>query len=223
MSYPSGAASAEDEGRQAGEARERVLDAAAACFLRFGLAKTTMEDVAQAAGVSRATVYRQFRNRDDLLRAVVTRESSRLAAEAERYRRHFDDVGSWLVEGLLFALREAPRRPLLAMLFDPENVGRASRLVLGSEQFFEIGNQVLRPMFEPARERGLLREGIRLELCMEWVLRTLVSYLTVPSRLASSEDDLRNLLRMMILPAVLKSPAPEPAPETAHTKERSDG
>jgi hypothetical protein len=58
---------------------------------------------------------------------------------------------------------------------------------------------------------------------MEWVLRTLVSYLTVPSRVASSEDDLRNLLRMMILPAVLKSPAPEPAPETAHTKERSDG
>jgi AcrR family transcriptional regulator len=184
--------------------RERYLNAAEACYTRFGLAKTTVEDVAQAAGVSRATVYREFGNRDELLLAVVAREAGRVAAEAELHLRRFDDVGSWIVEGMLFCLGEIPRRPLLAMLLAPEDVGRASRLVLTSEQLLAIGADMLRPIFEPARRAGLLREAVDLEGLMEWVLRVLMSYLTVPSHLARSQDEMRHLLRAMILPAVLE-------------------
>ena len=39
-------------------ARERLIDAAEACIDRVGLAKTTVEDIAAAAKVSRATIYR---------------------------------------------------------------------------------------------------------------------------------------------------------------------
>lgn len=190
--------------RPSSEGRERFLDAAEACYLRFGLAKTTVEDVAQAAGVSRATVYRHFKNRDELVLAVVSREAARLAAEAELRLRRFDDVGSWLVEGMLFCLEEIPRRPLLAMLVVPEGVGLASRLVLTSQQLLEIGADLLRPIFEPAREAGLLQESVELEALMEWVLRILLSYLTVPSHLAQSKEKMRHLLQVMILPAVMK-------------------
>ena len=185
-------------------ARERYLGAAEACYARFGLAKTTVEDVAQAAGVSRATVYREFRNRDELLLAVVEREAGRVALEAELHLRRFDDVGSWIVEGMLFCLSEIPRRPVLAMLLAPEDVGRTSRLVLTSEQLLVIGADMLRPLFEPAHRAGLLRKSVELEALMEWVLRVLMSYLTVPSHLARNEDEMRHLLREMILPAVLK-------------------
>jgi AcrR family transcriptional regulator len=189
--------------------RERLLAAAESCYGHFGLAKTTVEDVAQAAGVSRATVYRHVKNRDELLLAVIGREAARLAAEAEIQLRQFDDVGSWIVEGILFCLQEIPGRPPLAMLFAPEEVGVASRLVLTSERLLEIGADILRPIFEPARRRGLLREGVEIEVLMEWVLRILVSYLAVPSHLATTRAELRHLLRTMILPAVLKSPEPE--------------
>ena len=40
---------------------ERLLDAAASCYARFGLAKTTAEDVAREAGVSRATLYNKLK------------------------------------------------------------------------------------------------------------------------------------------------------------------
>lgn len=185
-------------------ARERYLGAAEACYARFGLAKTTVEDVAQAAGVSRATVYREFGNRDELLLAVVEREAGRVALEAELHLQRFDDVGSWIVEGMLFCLSEIPRRPVLAMLLTPEDVGRTSRLVLTSEQLLGIGADMLRPIFEPAHRAGLLRKSVELEALMEWVLRVLMSYLTVPSHLAPNEDEMRHLLREMILPAVLK-------------------
>jgi AcrR family transcriptional regulator len=201
-----GAREAREAGRSAPVARERWLDAAESCYARFGPAKTTVEDVAQAAGVSRATLYRHFRSRDQLLLAVIVREAGRLAAEAEIQLRRFDDVGSWIVEGMLFCLREIPRRPLLAMLFAPEEVGVASRLVLTSERLLEIGADILRPMFEPARR-----------------LRVLLSYLTVPSHLARTDAELRHLLRVMILPAVLDSSAGMPASENTLNKESRDG
>ena len=48
--------------------RERLLEAAYACVARFGLAKTTVEDVVKESGVSRATVYRVFPGgKDELL------------------------------------------------------------------------------------------------------------------------------------------------------------
>jgi AcrR family transcriptional regulator len=214
---------AREAGQFAPPPRESWLDAAESCYTRFGPAKTTVEDVAQAAGVSRATLYRHFKTRDQLLLAVIVREAGRLAAEAELQLRRFDDVGSWIVEGMLLCLREIPSRPLLAMLFAPEEVGVASRLVLTSERLLEIGAGILRPMFEPARRRGLLRESVRIEELMEWVLRVLLSYLTVPSHLARTDAELRHLLRVMILPAVLASPAAAPVSKNTLTKEPRDG
>jgi hypothetical protein len=147
---------------------------------------------------------------------VVAREAGRVAAEAELHLRRFDHVGSWIVEGMLFCLTEIPRRPVLAMLLAPEDVGRTSRLLLTSEQLGAIGAEMLRPIFEPAHRAGLLRESVDLKTLIDWVLRILMSYLTVPSHLARSEDEMRHLLREMILPAVL-----QPA---AHTRGRnSDG
>src|SRR5690242_349460 len=58
-------------------ARERLIDAAERCIDRFGLAKTTLEDVAAESSVSRATIYRYFANRDELMLEVLLRELAR--------------------------------------------------------------------------------------------------------------------------------------------------
>ncbi len=56
----------------------RVVDAALTCIGRVGLAKTTLDDVAREAGCARATVYRCFANKQQLLAAVVVREVATL-------------------------------------------------------------------------------------------------------------------------------------------------
>ena len=183
--------------------REAVLDAAQSCLQRFGLAKTTVEDVAQAAGLSRATVYRQFGSRDALLLAVAARDAERVASQAELYLQGFEDVGSWIVEGILFCLRELPKRPLLSQFLTPQELGTASRMLLTSERMLAIGSEILRPMFEPARREGLLHRDLELDALMEWVLRILMSYLAVPGPPGRSEAELRQLLHSMLLPAVL--------------------
>ncbi len=55
-----------------GGRRQHVLDAALLIFARHGYRKTSMEDVARAADISRPGLYLYFRSKQDLFRAAVT-------------------------------------------------------------------------------------------------------------------------------------------------------
>ncbi|WAS92951.1 TetR/AcrR family transcriptional regulator [Nannocystis punicea] len=52
------------------ERRRAIIDAALACFLQFGYAKTSLEDIARRANLSRPLLYQKFPNKDAILAAV---------------------------------------------------------------------------------------------------------------------------------------------------------
>ena len=64
--------------------RDRVLAVALEAFGRYGFRKTSMEDVARAAGISRQGLYLQFAGKEALFRAVVSRELDAALEEASR-------------------------------------------------------------------------------------------------------------------------------------------
>jgi AcrR family transcriptional regulator len=189
---------------RAADVRDRLLDAAEGCLAKYGASKTSMEDVAKTAGLSRATVYRYFENRDALLLGVASRQASNLAKESLAYLAQFDNMTDWLVEGVLYALREIPKRPAFASLAMSLDSTTASRLFLGSTGMIEIGANVLNPMFATAKAQGLIREDIEVDMLIEWLLRVLWTYLNAPSQVATDEEGMRKLFRMMLIPAVLK-------------------
>jgi AcrR family transcriptional regulator len=65
--------------------RAALLEAAFGVFARFGYRKTSMDEVARAAGISRQGLYLHFANKEDLFRATVrhTLESSLAVACGE--------------------------------------------------------------------------------------------------------------------------------------------
>ena len=198
------AAASVPEGTKSKPVRERLLDAAEGCLEQFGPQKTSMEDVARAAGMSRATVYRYFENRDALLLGVASRQAGNLATEAIAFLPQFHTISDWLVEGCLFTLREIPKRPVFASLVTSLDSTAASKLLLGSTGMIQIGVNVLHPMFANAKEQGLLRDGVDIDMLIEWLLRVLWTYLNAPSQVATDEDSMRKLFHMMLIPAVLK-------------------
>jgi AcrR family transcriptional regulator len=185
------------------EVHVRLLDAAEECFAQYGLAKTTMEDVARAAGSSRATVYRYFKNRDELLMGVVEREALSAADEIRSKIEGISNLGEYIVEGIVQALQVIPKRPTLSMLFLAESVGPASRVLLTSERMTNVGLGIILPVIEPAGAKGLLRENVDLAMMIEWIFRIIASYLSVPSPRVQNKDDMRELLRKMLLPSLL--------------------
>ncbi len=59
----------------AGEVALRVLDTATEQYLRLGFSSVTTDETARAAGVSKKTLYQHFSSKEELLRAVVRRNS----------------------------------------------------------------------------------------------------------------------------------------------------
>lgn len=62
--------------------RTAIIDSAAAVFAERGEA-ASMEEIATAAGIGRATLYRYFSNREELLRAMAEASVQELAARIE--------------------------------------------------------------------------------------------------------------------------------------------
>lgn len=62
--------------------RDVILDAALERFAHYGFRRTSMEDIAQQAGISRAAVYLHFSNKEDVFRALARRMHERALAEA---------------------------------------------------------------------------------------------------------------------------------------------
>jgi AcrR family transcriptional regulator len=67
-----------------GDRRETVLESALATFARFGYRKTSMEEVARAAHISRPGLYFMFDSKETLFRAAVTQALDRDLAAVER-------------------------------------------------------------------------------------------------------------------------------------------
>ncbi len=78
--------------------RDAVLDSALVTFARFGYRKTSMEEVARAAHISRPGLYFLFTSKDDLFRAAVTRS---LEADIAAVERVLADTARPLTERLL--------------------------------------------------------------------------------------------------------------------------
>lgn len=53
------------------ERHKEIVSAARWCFSSFGFAKTSLDDIAKRANISRPLVYRSFANKDDIYRAVI--------------------------------------------------------------------------------------------------------------------------------------------------------
>ena len=65
------------------ERKKDILDAALYCFLNFGYSKTSMDDVAKKAGISRPLIYLKFKNKEDLLLALFDHIMEEPLKEAE--------------------------------------------------------------------------------------------------------------------------------------------
>lgn len=187
------------------DARDRLIDAAETCFTRFGVAKTTLEDIATEAGVSRATVYRYFEGgRDEIILGVVLREGREFLAALGRRVQREETLGDAIVEGVLYTVAAVRKNEHLALLFAPEVAGHTTSIAGASTALYELTQDFLRPIFEQARAAGQLRDGIIAEDAAEFVLRMILSLLSVAGPRARSQAKEREFLRTYCAGALVR-------------------
>jgi AcrR family transcriptional regulator len=181
-----------------------ILAAAKRCYLADGIAATGMKEVAASAGVARSTLYRYFPGRDELLVATIKDEMTDLNERIRKKIAKYQTPADLVVEGLIVAIREIPRRPLLRAVFASEEDSRARRVVWSSNVIVSFGEELMDHVIRPAQEAGLLQDAVRPEVLVEWVYRLLLSFLTLPSNWVKTDAQLRATLHALLVPVLLK-------------------
>ena len=138
---------------------DRILDAAYACFARHGVRRTTMDDIATAAGMSRPAVYQYVRNKDDAFRRLCDRLFQSALAQARVAGAHvgplIDRLHAALAVKLELTLKLVRDSPHAAELLD-ENARLSGELV---EQFKVAMRDLLVEVIEDGDERGEIALG----------------------------------------------------------------
>ncbi|WP_168929336.1 TetR/AcrR family transcriptional regulator [Nocardioides sp. GY 10113] len=151
-------------GRRTVAATDQILDAAAALFAAEGLDGPGMEELARAAGCSRATLYRYFPTRSALLAAFAEREAITILDEVAATYRADGGVAGYAV-ACLTAVRA---RPHLTAWYAADGGQQLLAVLVGSAR--------IRSYLRGALGRG--EDGDR-EL-PQLFLRVLVSLLVTP-------------------------------------------
>lgn len=176
------------------------MDAAEECFDRYGVAKTTMDDIAKSAGVSRPTVYRHFEDRDSLILAVVLRRSRQLIDRAQKFLRKHASFEDQLVEGLLFLVDKGRKDPFVGLLVSPESMDLANQILGASSAAVDLAYEMWEPILIDARERGELRADLDFRAVATW-LTYLILLLVGRADIEGNVDAQREMLRTFVLPA----------------------
>lgn len=186
---------------------EAALDATSALLSERGTRGWTVEDVAERAGVGRATVYRRFASRDDLVAAAVARDARRFFAAVSDSVRAVEALEEKVVEGFLAGLRLAQRAPLAHLLrTDPV----AAMSLLTSESLLRSAAMALADRYEALLERPLDPAGrAGAESVAEGLVRLGLSFVLIPGPTADDDrarDHLDAVIRPLLSGGLRSSP-----------------
>lgn len=180
---------------------EKILDAAREQFMTFGLRRSTVDDVAKRAKVSRVTVYRRVGNKDELVQQVLLREYRHFVSEVDAAVAGLPTMEERMVEGFAAILRLIRGHPLIGGLMRLEPETMLPYLTLESGPSFLAMRGYLAAHLRRAR-RAEGREGRDPTPVAELMVRITVSFLLNPVSCFALDDDdqAREFARRYLMP-----------------------
>jgi TetR/AcrR family transcriptional repressor of uid operon len=193
-------------------ATDALLDSAGDLLAERGIRGWTIDDVAARAGLGRATVYRRFSSREELVRASMTREARRFFAVIAGSVEGVDPLEEKVVRGFVAGLRLARSSPLGLLL---RRDAPAAVSLLRSEILLQAAADAL---IERYATLGGVAPGApgraRVEAVADGLIRLGLSFVLVPGATSDLDDDLRAVehLGAIIRPLVTGRGPLRPAP-----------
>ena len=188
-------------------ALDAVLDATVDCIARYGLAKTSLSDIAREMGVVPSTVYRKVLTVENAVRLVMAREGHRQLARMPEVVAGVEGprvITVFLAETITAALHH----PMVAKILHDESdwMGRLATRTL--DERLADGAAVAAPFLASAMDAGFVRRQDPMALA-HWIVRISTICLLSPP-----PGDLRAALDALLLPMLTPTTA---APRRART------
>ena len=198
--------------------RDRIIAVARQCFAKYGPRRTTMEDIAAAAGIARPALYRYVSSRDEIIERVIIERVEELG---ETLRPLFEESTSFsdgFVQVSLAAINAARLDPELQALFETTTGSRIVQVMGGPStgpqaHFHDFVKAFFQEAFAAGRAAGELRSDVSDDAMVEWIRGVYLMMI-----LRDDLDDERE--REMVEAFLLRSLAPAGDPTVDITEAR---
>jgi len=196
----------EDSANEEERITARLLDAAFEEFSAYGLRRTSMENVAERAGLARSTLYRRFSNKRELARAVALRRSRAVLVDLVRVVEKLPTVEDRLVEAFVLGITRARADGLLLRLLEAEPETVLPYFTTHSDIALGVGRSFLAEQLRRSPGPPMKADP---DAAAELIFRLATSIMLAPRGHIplASEDDLRTFARAYLVP-LLHVPAP---------------
>ncbi|MBE1470391.1 helix-turn-helix domain-containing protein [Kibdelosporangium phytohabitans] len=186
------------------EITTRVLDGAYDQFCRMGIRRSTMEDVAKQAGVSRITVYRRFTTKEELVKQVVQREFRRYFDQFLIDIQHAETTADRVVIGFASALRAIRGNPLVGGMLTAEPDVLLPSMISDNGATLAAVQKFVAGQLRSEQRAGNISGNVDVELAAEMMARVSASFLVTPSRVVDLDDEVqvRAVARKFLVPMI---------------------
>lgn len=182
--------------RRSEAAVDRILDAAEELYTQRDSDSIGMNEIARAAGCSRATLYRYFENREALRTAYVHRETHRLGRAIKEEIGGIDEPRERLIASITATLRMVRSNPALASWFAVTRPPIAGELAEQSEVIIALAAAFVSSL--GPQEPAIVERRAR------WVVRVITSLLLFPGR---DDNEERAMIEEFVVPIIAPASA----------------
>ncbi|MDR1864683.1 MAG: TetR/AcrR family transcriptional regulator [Bacteroidales bacterium] len=130
--------------------KERIIAVSAELFMQYGVRTTTMDDIARHMGISKRTIYENFKNKEDILTACI----SSFYEEGKREIDHVLETTDNVVEAVVIMLRKGTEQARKQRYFIMEDIRKYAPEVYQHHLMNKHAEQ-------QKRMEDMVRQGIR--------------------------------------------------------------
>ena len=176
---------------------DRLYEAALVCIDRRGFRKTSIDDIAKEAGVSRPTVYTYFRSKKDVVLEVIVRQAADLLADVGKRlgdRKGLDQVIEAACLGALISVEHHYFRAIIAGGEAVEWIAEISM----HERFRAVERDFWRPILQQAVDLGEVRADRDIDDMIDWIVFQQFTLATFAESLGLTEEHIRDRIGVYV-------------------------
>lgn len=183
---------------------DRILTVAGEEAQRVGPDRIRMGEIAIRAGVSRASLYRYFANKDELIRAYTMRECDHLFAAIDRAMEPYDTFGDRLAAAFSYAITTMREHPVFQTVLDIAERQIMQTTLHSGDVIGHTRDLAVERINRAVREGRIRIDHFDAAVAGELMVRFVISLLATPESIArlDTEADAREFANRYLLPLV---------------------
>jgi TetR/AcrR family transcriptional regulator, repressor for uid operon len=189
-----------------------IVTAARTSFTENGFQNTTMQQIADSAGVGVATVYRRFGHKQNLVRLTIIDESQRVSTLISQVAGRATTPEEGIIEVFVAFVHEASAPKLLTRSIRESPAAGELSAFLTDENLIALTRTYVAAWLRRWQDRGELPDSLDTDIVGEMIGRLIISLIKTPKSIIPiySQTKARDFARRYLVPFVLQSSV-EPA------------